>query len=225
MLRLILILFVALALSAYSCRELVTINQNAWQADENSEALYLPNRAAVRAMSAGYANMLADVLWFKTISYFGKHHRSDRRYVWFDHMCNLVVDLNPAARHVYEFCALMLAWEARQPAESTAMLDRGIAQDPGYWKFPYLRGMNFMLFLEQPERATQDFITASKLPDAPVTIARIAAKKLAMHADPNEAISFLAEAVRNARSDLERQALLQRLREIQAEKARKQSAP
>ena len=75
-----------------------------------AEVLYLPNGTALDFISFGYRNFLADVLWFQTVNYFGKHFRTDRNYEWLAKMCDLVTDLDPGAAHAYEFAALMLAW-------------------------------------------------------------------------------------------------------------------
>lgn len=181
------------------------------------EMLYLPNGEALHFLSFGYKNLLSDVLWFTTINYFGKHFRSDRSYQWLNHMCNLVVDLNPRATHAFEFCSLMLAWEANAPKESVAILTKAIEHHPDNWRFPYLRGMNQMLFFEDEKRAKEDFVQASKVPNAPSFVARIAAKRMAALDSPQTAMEFLMQMIRNSHDEAERAALSERLKEVQYE--------
>src|SRR5437879_4358280 len=40
-----------------------------------AELIYLPPTRVLRAVSLGYEHALADVLWFRTINYFGEHYR------------------------------------------------------------------------------------------------------------------------------------------------------
>ena len=82
-------------------------------------------------MALGWRNALADVLWFRTISYFGAHYRSDHTYPWLASMCDLVTDLDPRAEHVYRFAGVILPWEAepgrrrhRAAAEGPAAVPR-----------------------------------------------------------------------------------------------------
>src|SRR5262249_58229838 len=78
------------------------------------EPVYLPQAAYLRPMSLGWQNVLADLLWFRTISYFGEHYRSNRTYPWLAAMCDLVTDLDPRAEHVYRFAGFILPWDANQ---------------------------------------------------------------------------------------------------------------
>jgi tetratricopeptide (TPR) repeat protein len=176
------------------------------------EVLYLPGGKGLEFMSFGYRNMLSKVLWFKTISYFGKHFGGDRNYQWLYHMCGLVSELDPRAVHVYKFCSMMLAWEASQPQKSQQVLNRAISQFPNSWEFYYYRGILSYLFLEDPEGSRRDLKKAADLPGAPVVVRRLAAKNLAAQ-DPSTAIEFLQSMIEKSGNGAERKALDQRLRE------------
>ena len=96
---------------------------------DEQEVLYLPSGKGLEFISFGYKNFFSDILWFKTISYFGKHFGDDKNYKWLGHMCNLVTDLNPNALHVFRFCSNMLSWESEKPKES------GFSFDVERWLF------------------------------------------------------------------------------------------
>ena len=187
--------------------------------EQDQEALYLPQGPALKIMSFGYQNFLSRILWFNTISYFGKHYRGDRNYKWLAHMCDLVTTLDPRAYHVYEFAALMLAWEAEQPERAIPILTKGmnvseLKDHPWFWKLTYLRGFTYMYFMEDSMRALEDFKVAAKLPNAPASVASIAAKKILYNAgDPGAAIGFLEEMLGNTTDPTARKALNRRLRE------------
>jgi tetratricopeptide (TPR) repeat protein len=178
-----------------------------------AESLYLPQAGAVAAASFGYKNALAHLLWFKTISYFGKEYRGSKNYRWLSHMCELVVGLSPRSEHVYRFCGTMLAWEGNQPELSIRILDKAVNQFPENWYFLYLRGFTFIYFLQNEERGNADIIAAAQKPGAHPIVMRLAAKKLSASHSPEAAISFLQGAIRMTEDRAARSALQSRLTE------------
>lgn len=178
-----------------------------------SEALLFPEGRALRAIAFGYNNFLSNILWFNTINYFGKHYQGDKNYTWLAHMCGIVFSLDPHARHVPEFCALMLAWEANKPEQALSLLDSAIAQDPKYWRYYYLRGISRVIFLNDAKLAKDDFYTGSKIPGAPIFMTRLATKTLANLENPAVAITFLQQQIRQARDKNERAVLERHLKQ------------
>jgi tetratricopeptide (TPR) repeat protein len=217
--RQLFLVIICSSLSLFSLERLKAARLELSLAEQDSyEVLYLPSIKALSFASFGYKNFLADLLWFKTISYFGKHHKRDQNYPWLKHICSLVTKLDPGARHVYEFGALILAWEANQPHESIALLDQAILDHPEYWKFWYLRGFNRMYFLSDTEGAASDFVKAAKLKDAPPMVASLAAKKLALNdGNPEHARDFLRDMIEQTQDPVARNALVQRYKEAQLE--------
>jgi len=184
---------------------------------QTSEVLYLPNGKALKFISFGYQNVLANVLWFNAISYFGKHYRSDQNYLWLFHMADLVTTLDPKAIFAYEFTSTMLSWEAGKPDQAVALLSKAIDSHPQNWKLWYIRGFTFMYFLHEPENAKKDFLKASELPGAHPLVARLASKVLAMQDSPEVAADFLKGALLTVRDPIARSALEERLKEAYLE--------
>ena len=178
------------------------------------EMLYVPNSSAVKALAFGYHNVAADLLWFKTISYFGKHYKLDRDYRWLAKMCGVVTDLDQNFHPAFQFCSTMLSWEVSSPADSITLLSKAIEVHPNNWKYRYLRGFTYMFFLKENEKAQADLVAASKLQGAPSTVVRLAAKKLAQESDPNAAIEFLVQMLKMEKDPTARKALEDRLLEI-----------
>ena len=132
-------------------------------------------------------------------------------------MCDLVTTLNPGARHVFEFGALMLSWEVNQPKRSLELLDKAIAAEPDYWRYYYLRGFTRMFFLKDEAAARSDFLLASKLPDAHPIVARLLAKKMALSGNLEEALLFLGEMLSSSRNQFQQKALQERYQEVRYE--------
>ncbi len=216
------LLFAALLCTKISYKKIDEFYQNTKKQNVN-EVLYLPNGEALNFISFGYKNVLSHTLWFNLINYFGKHFKGDRDYRWLGHMCNLVADLNPKSEHVYEFCSLMLAWEANLPDESIALLNKGVKEFPAYWKFPYLRGITKLIILKDTQNSKDDFILSAKLPGAHPIVIRIAAKNISLSESHDDAIEFLEEMIRNSTQESERGALASKLEEIKLQKAKSES--
>ena len=178
-----------------------------------NEAMLFPDGNALQAVAFGYKNFLSNILWFQTISYFGKHFKGDRNYKWLSHMCSVVFELDSRARHVPEFCSLMLAWEADDTDGALSFLDTAIKNDPEYWRYYYLRGITNILFKKDPKAAKDDFLKGSQTPNAPTFLAKIATKTLANLEDPATAISFLKGMVHRARDPNEKATLERHLKQ------------
>ena len=190
-----------------------TLEARQQKEDPNEEVLYLPSGKGLKFLSFGYSNALGSLLWFKTISYFGKHYRSDQEYRWLNHMCTLVQQLNPGEKAVVDFCSLMLSWEEDKPEEAIAILTRGIEAHPDYWRFRYLRGFNYLYFLKDEEKAEKDFVAAVSLPDADKFIINLATRMMASNRSPEAAVNFLVQMVGQSKNATERAALAHRLQE------------
>ena len=164
------------------------------------EPVYLPRAEYLRPMSLGWQNALADALWFRTISYFGEHYRSDRTYPWLADMCNLVTDLDPRAEHVYRFCGAILPWEADQVDAGIRLLDKGAVQFPDAWLLQYYLGFLEYFFKDDRIQALAHLRRAMRLPGAHPEVAHLAALLTAEQYGPDTTLAFLAELERNADS-------------------------
>lgn len=178
------------------------------------ELIYLPPTRFLRAVSLGYEHTLADVLWFRTINYFGDHLWGDRSYPWLAYMCDVVTDLDPRAEHVYEFGGVMLPWVADRADDGIALLEKGVRNIPDSWRLRYMLGFNYYYFKDDLPAATRAFESAMRLPDTPEFVSRMAATIAAAHQGADNAIGFLLELQRNTPNDEMRGALRERVREL-----------
>ncbi|MCB0328234.1 MAG: hypothetical protein KDD70_01185 [Bdellovibrionales bacterium] len=199
-------------ISSWSLGQLHEFHSQKDEHEKVREVLYLPNGTALSVLSFGYQNVLADVLWFKTVSYFGKHYRGDKDYTWLKHMCTLITDLNPRAEEVFAFCGTMLSWEVEDPRGAHDLFTKAIHYNPQYWRYYYLRGFISMYFLENQQAAEEDFARAATLTDAPVFLARLAASKMSL-SDPVAAVAFLTNMLETTEDPNQRAALADKLKQ------------
>ncbi len=177
--------------------------------------VYLPDIRYLRLISLRYDNALADALWFRAISYFGEHYRTDRLYPWLAQICELVTDLDPRAEHVYRFAGVILPWEAGQPDAGIALLEKGLRALPSSWRLHFYAGFNWFFFKNDLERAIPHLHRASELPGAHPLVSRLAALLYAAQYGRDAARVFLEELRANAESAEVRAIVGQRLKELQ----------
>jgi hypothetical protein len=181
---------------------------------ERAELIYLPPTTFLRTVSLGYQQALADLLWFRAISYFGRHYRSDRIYSWLASMCNAVTDLDPRAEYVYRFGGVILPWEADQVDDGIALLQKGARNIPESWQLHYMLGFSYYFFRGDLAAASRTLRKASFLPGAPEYVTRLAVTVDAAHQGPNRAVDFLTELEGHDVGGEMRQVIRQRIREL-----------
>jgi hypothetical protein len=169
------------------------LDRAATAAARNDEPIYLPRAEFLRPMSLGWQNVLADVLWFRTISYFGEHFRSDRTYPWLAQMCDLVTDLDPRAEHVYRFAGFVLPWEANQADAGIRLLEKGARQFPNSWVLEYFVGFHYYFFKNDYPNALEHLRRAVQLPGVHPSVPALIAVLSAEHYGPQTTMAFLAE--------------------------------
>jgi len=177
------------------------------------EPVYLPRAEYLRPMSLGWHNALANLLWFRTISYFGQHYRSDRTYPWLAHMCDLVTDLDPRAEHVYRFAGVILPWEANQVDAGIRLLEKGLRQFPDSWMLHYHLGFHAYFFKNDHAAALRHLRQAMALPGAHPAIARLAAVLAAEQYGPETTLAFLDELRNDIDSADVRNVVVEHMRE------------
>ncbi len=212
----LIIVLASFGLCSFSLPTLISEKQSLAPIEKvNDEVLFLPRGPGVELLSLGYRNALADILWFNTVSYFGKHYRGDNNYRWLYHMCDLVTTLDPNHETAFVFGAFMLGWEAKLPEEGIQLLNKAISFHPTSWRYYYLRAFSHFLLNNNIEAAIADFTYGAKLPGAPAMMATIAAKKmLKSQENPEAAVEFLTEMIENTADPISKSLLQKRLDEI-----------
>lgn len=182
--------------------------------DGRAEFIYLPPTRFLQAVSLGYEQALANLLWFRAINYFGRHYHSDRIYPWLATMCDAVTDLDPRAEHVYRFGGVILPWEADRIDEGIALLEKGVRNMPESWQLHYMLGFSYYFFRDDLDAASRSLRTATFLPGAPEFISHVAAIVDAAHRGAGRAVDFLTELEQHNVDDATRDVIRQRIREL-----------
>lgn len=131
------------------------------------DVAYLPTTNALRLMSAGYDDVTADLLWLRTITYYGEWRQGDHGIDFFRELSHRVVELDPHFVEAYRFGALVLADDLDSFDDGIALLRKGMVAMPDTWWLPFEAGFLEYTIRLDDERAAEWFRLAASKPDAP----------------------------------------------------------
>jgi len=156
--------------------------------------IYIPTGRFLRTAALGFDAVLADLLWTRAVVYFGGHFLTDRDYRWLYSLLDATTTLDPKNILAYRFGGSLLALEENDVEKSIAILKKGIRNNPDEdWRLYFLLGFNYFYFLEDYAEAAEYLEKASRMPDHPKYLPKLAAKMYAKAEKIDTAIEFLEE--------------------------------
>ncbi|HVP39897.1 MAG TPA: hypothetical protein VMS93_12015 [Candidatus Saccharimonadales bacterium] len=139
-----------------------------------AELSYFPNGKLVRLVSAGHSVAWADLAWFQTIQYYGKHRKSDQDFHMLRHLAAVIADLDPHFLGVYRFVGFSLGQEGHDFPAGMAVLQRAVADNPGRWEPWFDAGFLEFVGRHDYKRASYYLAHAAQLPGHPEYVDRLA---------------------------------------------------
>lgn len=179
-----------------------------------TEALYIPTGKLLPYLSFGHDQLLADLLWLKTILYFGHHYVTDRNYPYLYHLLEIITDLDPRFAEPYLFGGIVLSMEGDAIEESNLILEKGMRNLPQNWRFPFFLGFNHWYYLDDRAQAAEYISMASRLDGAPPYLPRLAATLYSEVGRRDAALSFLRELYRQTRDERIRDQITKKLNKL-----------
>ncbi|MFQ5780558.1 MAG: tetratricopeptide repeat protein [Nitrospiria bacterium] len=181
---------------------------------EAESLLYLPSGEYLKPLVLGFDQMAADLLWIKTIGYFGGHFMTDKEYPWLYHILTLIIDLDPRFDFPYYFGGIILSLEASQVDKANQILERGIEAYPEKWEYPFYIGFNYFYHQKDAAKAVPYIEKASSLPESPAYLKSLTGSLYAKTNKNEAAVRFYREAYRNATDDLIKQNIQEKINRI-----------
>jgi hypothetical protein len=135
------------------------------------EVLYLPSGKTVKRLSLGYSGLLADIYWTRAIQYFGsKHTAHSTQYALLYPLLDITTDLDPKLIVAYEYGSVFLSQPppegAGQPDKAVTLTEKGIRENPEYWRLYFTLGFIHYMDLKDPKAAQAAFKKGSEVPGA-----------------------------------------------------------
>lgn len=165
-LRAVLVAMVLLCLVGFNLSSLYHTRQlrDADSVTSTEEVIYVPDVRLMRLMSLGYDQAAADIIWIRTLEYFARHFRSDRKYRWLDHFVDQIIALDPDFRKVYHWAGTNALYGRKFVDEnvwsSNRFYEKALEHDPDDYEAAYRLGLNYYVELrgkdEQARKAYRE---------------------------------------------------------------------
>ena len=151
-----------------------------------SSIIYIPSGKFLKYASFGYRALAADVIYLWSIQYYSTPTIDDR-FEHLDHIFAIINELDPRYQDPYEVGSMIAVQEARSvegPARNAlirsafAILDRGAANNPDQWVYPFDAGHIALMTLKDYPLAEKYFEQCMKIPGAPDFVERLRANAI-----------------------------------------------
>jgi tetratricopeptide (TPR) repeat protein len=134
------------------------------------EVLYVSSSKTLKRMSLGYSSLLADIYWTRAVQYFGSRVHRSTRFDLVAPLLEITTDLDPHLIPAYQTGSIFLCQRvpvgAGQPDKAVALLEKGIRENPEYWRMYFTLGFVHYLDRHDYKAAQQAFEKGSEVPGA-----------------------------------------------------------
>ena len=142
-----------------------------------SSIIYIPSGKFLKYATFGYRALAADVVYLWAIQYYSTPTIDDR-FDHLDHVFAIINELDPRYQDPYEVGAMIAVQEARDARAAFAILDRGAANNPDQWVYPFDAGHIALMNLKDFPLAEKYFEQCMKIPGAPEFVERLRANAI-----------------------------------------------
>jgi len=160
-----------------------TIDSEAAGLHQEQDDLVIRSGPLLKVLSLEYAPLLADLYWTRAVQYYGNKHKLRDSHIpelW--PLLDLSTTLDPHLLVAYRFGAIFLSDPAPQgagrPDLAIQLIERGIHENPEYWRLYQDLGFIYYFNLRDYQKAAAAFLEGSKNPDAQVWMKVLAARIL-----------------------------------------------
>jgi len=142
-----------------------------------SSIIYIPSGKLLKYATFGYRSLAADLIYLWAIQYFSTPTIDDR-FDHLDHVFAIINELDPRYQDPYEVGALIAVQDAHDVRAAFAILDRGAANNPDQWIYPFNAGHIALMTLKDYALAERYFARCMKIPGAPAFVERLRANAI-----------------------------------------------
>jgi hypothetical protein len=157
----------------------IDVRRSALRVEEDD--LVLRSGPLLKAMSLEYAPLVADIYWTRVVQYYGgKRARADANIELLWPLLDVTTTLDPHLLVAYRFGSTFLSQPAPngagRPDLGIALIERGIRENPEYWRFYEDLGFIYYFDLKDYKRAADAFMEGSRKPGALIWMKTFAAR-------------------------------------------------
>ena len=169
------------------------------------DELVLRSGRLLKAMSLEYAPLMADMYWTQVVQYYGdKSVRHDANFELLWPLLDVTTTLDPNLVVAYRFGSMFLSEGppagAGRPDLAIQLIQRGIRENPDYWRFYEDLGFIYYFELHDYTQAAAAFLEGSKNPQA-MPWMKVLAAKVSEQGDNTETSAFLWNEIYSSTTD------------------------
>jgi tetratricopeptide (TPR) repeat protein len=150
----VILLVIAAAFGADRLRERTA--SHLFKVREIDDVYALPPPAYVKALSLGYRDVVASILWASTLYQYGEHVGQNRRFQYSTQYLRTILELDPGFRPAYRFASAIVTMQAVAPSRdeleiTKQLLEQGTRELPSdadvwgaYASFMLFEGSQFL---------------------------------------------------------------------------------
>ncbi|HXY26488.1 MAG TPA: hypothetical protein VEI73_17695 [Candidatus Acidoferrum sp.] len=149
--------------------------------NQEGDDVLLRSGKLVKMMSLEFAPLMADFYWTRVVQFYGDKRvrgNSNLELLW--PLLDVTTTLDPQLIVAYRFGAMFLSQHAPagagRPDLAIQLIQRGIKENPDYWRFYEDLGFVYYFDLKDYKKASEAFLEGSKNPHAQVWMKVMAAK-------------------------------------------------
>jgi tetratricopeptide (TPR) repeat protein len=183
---------------------------------------YLPSSDFMKVASLGYRELAADLFWFRAVQYYGGYRLSQNDIHLFNHLAEMITDLDPNFIGAYKLSALVITEDLGNFAAAKNLMMKGLKNNPDdYW---LTFEMGFLHYLEGRDylEAEKYFRVAATLPNSDGNrAARFAADAASKGGNIEASISLWEELAENSDNKYIRELAQRYIEKLEAEEKQK----
>jgi tetratricopeptide (TPR) repeat protein len=173
---------------------------------QREELMFLPSETELARLSGGYSGLLAAIYWTRAVQYYGRHRLAHaKEFALLGTFLDIATTLDPHLLVAYRFGSLFLAGKppegAGDPERAIYLLERGIVNNPDYWRMWEDLGFIYYWDMKDYAHAARAFQTGSERPGALPWMRVLAASVAAKGGEIQTSRLLWAEIARSAAND------------------------
>src|SRR3989304_8376641 len=131
------------------------------------ETLYFSS-SALKRLSLGYKELLADIYWMRALQYFGGRRFKEKNPELLYHYFDILTDLDPKFVNAYRFGGTFLSepppFGLGDIEKGSMLLDKGRRNNPDNFRLPLEEAFMYYLYVKDYDKAAELFNEASEKP-------------------------------------------------------------
>lgn len=168
------------------------------------QMLYLSSGEWVKRLALGYDGLLACLYWTRAVQHYGRERLGPKRYQLLYNLLDITTSLDPQLLLAYRYGAIFLTElppsGPGRPDLAIKLLQKGIENNPDYWRFWYDLGFVYYRSLEDYQLASEAFLEGSQHPNANAWM-KVMAAKIAAEGGDRQTARFLWQELYNSTDD------------------------